>query len=310
MSLENDESVSALQKETRWHEVGIKWALFLCAVLSILTTLSIIVVLVREAYIFFDTPGIGVYSFLTGTEWTPLFGEDQKSFGVLPLVGGTLMVTLGSSIIALPIGLVSAIYLSEYASDRFRGIVKPVLEILAGIPSIVYGFFALSFITPSLQTVLPQTDFFNAASASIVVAVMILPMVTSLSEDALQAVPDDIRNGAFALGAGQFEVSTSVVVPAALSGIMASFILAMSRAIGETMAVTLAAGNTPRLTMNPLESIQTMTAYIVQVTSGDTAVGTPEYQSLFAVGLLLFVMTLVMNVLSQAFKRYYREEYE
>lgn len=304
----NQEDIGALQKTTRWHEEVIKWVLFACAVLSILTTLAIIVVLCQGAYAFFTD--VSVWSFLTGTDWSPQFSGEGKSFGVLPLVWGTLLITAGSSLIAVPIGLTSAIYLSEYASDGVRDIIKPALEILAGIPSIVYGYFALSFVTPIIASVFPQTSTFNAASACVVVGIMILPMVTSLSEDALQAVPDDIRKGAYALGASQFEVSTRVVVPAALSGILASFILAMSRAIGETMAVTLAAGMTPRITMNPLESIQTMTAYIVGVTAGDTPAGSIEYQSLFAVGLVLFVMTLVMNLLSQAFKHYFQEEYE
>ncbi len=304
----NQEEIGALQKSTRWHEEAIKWLLFTCAVLSIITTLAIIFVLCQGAYAFFTD--VSVWSFLTGTEWSPQFSGGGKSFGVLPLVSGTLLITAGSSLIAVPIGLTSAIYLSEYASDGVRDLIKPALEILAGIPSIVYGYFALSFVTPIIETVFPQTATFNAASACVVVGIMILPMVTSLSEDALQAVPDDIRKGAYALGASQFEVSVRVVVPAALSGILASFILAMSRAIGETMAVTLAAGMTPRITINPLESIQTMTAYIVGVTAGDTPAGSVEYQSLFAVGLVLFAMTLVMNLLSQAFKHYFQEEYE
>ncbi|UCC48889.1 MAG: phosphate ABC transporter permease subunit PstC, partial [Gemmatimonadota bacterium] len=233
-----------------------------------------------------------------------------QHFGVLPLVGGSLMVAVGASLIALPVGLASAIYLAEYAPERVRKMLKPMLEILAGIPTVVYGYFALTFITPMMRGVVPSTGVFNAASAAIVVGIMIIPMVASLSEDALYAVPRHLREASYGLGATKFETITRVVVPAALSGIVASFILAISRAIGETMAVTLAAGATPKLTINPLESIQTMTAYIVQVSLGDTPFGTIEYKTIFAVGLLLFTITLAMNVLSRAVLRRFREVYE
>ena len=228
----------------------------------------------------------------------------------MPLMAGSLLVALGSAVISLPVGLLTAIYLSEYARGRTRAILKPVLEILAGIPTVVYGYFALTFVTPALRLVFPMTEIYNAAAASIVVGIMIIPTVASLSEDALRAVPLSLRQGAYGLGATKLEVSTRVVVPAALSGIIASFILAISRAIGETMAVTIAAGNMPNLTANPLEAIQTMTAYIVSVSLGDTPFGTIEYKTIFAVGFTLFLLTLAMNVVSQVVLERFREQYE
>jgi phosphate transport system permease protein len=283
----------------------IKNLLFLSALISIFTTIGIILVLAKETIAFFDV--VSIRDFLTDTRWAPLYRPQH--FGILPLVNGTLMIALGAGLVALPVGLASAIYLSEYASPRTRGAIKPVLEILAGIPTVVYGYFAISFITPILKGVFPGANFFNAASASVVVGFMILPMVSSLSEDAMRSVPRSLREGAYALGSTRFEVSTRVVVPSALSGIMASFILALSRAVGETMAVTIAAGATPRLTLNYLESIQTMTAYIVQVSLGDTPYGSIEYTSIFAVGMVLFLITLSMNIISQWIKGRYREVY-
>jgi phosphate transport system permease protein len=266
----------------------------------------IIYVLISEALTFFQE--VSLVDFLLGTRWAPLL--DPRSFGVLPLVAGTMMIVLGSSVVAIPLGLASGIYLSEYAGERARAVLKPLLEVLAGIPTVVYGYFALTFVTPILQSVLPQTRIFNAASASIVVGIMILPMVASLCDDALLAVPDELRQGAYALGATPMEVSLRVVVPAALSGVLASFVLAVSRAIGETMAVTLAAGLTPKLTWNFLDSIETMTAYIVQVSMGDTPAGTVEYKTLFAVALLLFAITLLLNIVGHRVMRRFREEYE
>jgi phosphate transport system permease protein len=283
----------------------IKNLLFLSALISIFTTIGIILVLLRETIAFFDV--VSIKQFLTDTRWTPLYKPSH--FGVWPLINGTLMVAVGAGIIALPIGLASAIYLSEYSSSRTRGIIKPALEILAGIPTVVYGYFAISFITPVIKEFFPDANFFNAASASIVVGIMILPMVSSLSEDAMRSVPRSLREGAYALGSTKLEVSTKVVVPAALSGILASFMLALSRAVGETMAVTIAAGATPRLTLNFLESIQTMTAYIVQVSLGDTPHGSIEYTSIFAVGMVLFLITLSMNIISQWIRSRYREVY-
>ena len=274
--------------------------------ISILTTIGIVLVLVIESASFFSH--VSPFEFLFGTQWTPLF--QPQSFGVLPLVMGSVLVAAGAALIALPIGLASAIYLSEYAHERVRSIVKPVLEILAGVPTVVYGYFALTFITPMLRQVWPQTNIFNGASAAIVMGIMIIPLVSSLSEDAMSAVPRALREGAYALGATRFEVATRTVVPAALSGIIASFILAISRAIGETMIVTIAAGSTPNMSLNPLEAVQTMTAYIAQTSMGEAAHGSVEYQTIFAVGLALFAITLLMNIVSIFVLRKYREVYE
>jgi phosphate transport system permease protein len=282
--------------------------LLLCALVTVLTTVGIIVVLGTETVRFFQQAGIGLISFLTGTDVEP------PSFGILPLICGTFMIALGSSCIALPIGLLSAIYLSEYAPRQVRSVLKPILELLAGVPTIVYGYLALLLVTPALRLVLSplgvHVDTFNALSACIVVGVMIIPMVSSLSEDVLWAVPRSLREAAHALGATKFEVSTRVVLPAALSGVVASFILAVSRAIGETMAVVLAAGRLPNLTANPLKSVETMTAYIVAVIGGEASPGSAEYLSLFAVGMVLFLITLGLNVLSGFVLRRYREVYQ
>lgn len=290
--------------------------LFLCGFFSVLVTIGIIVSLFSEAIAFFLRDEVSLIKFLTGTNWRPLASNvSPDNFGVRPLIRGTLMIAVLSGVIAIPLGLGSAIFLSEYVSDRWRKILKPTLEILAGIPTVVYGYFAISFITPLLKRVLEEgmgieVSFFNALSASIVVGVMIIPMVASISEDAMRAVPLSLRQAAYALGATKFEVATKVVVPAALSGIVAAFILAFSRAIGETMAVTIAAGATPRMTLNPLESVQTMTSFIVQVSFGDAPAGSINGQSIFAVGATLFVMTFVMNLLSNAVMRRFREVYE
>ncbi|MFD0586437.1 phosphate ABC transporter permease subunit PstC [Paenibacillus sp. GCM10027627] len=279
--------------------------LFLCAIVSVLTTIGIVVTLATETYQFFKT--IPIFDFLTGTKWSPLI--PPKSFGILPLLGGTLLITFIAILVAVPIGLASAIYLSEYAPKSVRKVVKPILEVLAGVPTIVYGYFALSIVTPIIQAIFNSAGIFNALSAGIVVGIMIIPMVCSLSEDAMSAVPRSLRDGAYALGATRFEVALKIVVPAAFSGIVASAVLAFSRAIGETMIVTLAAGSTPNLTANPLESIQTMTAYIVQVSLGDTPHGSIEYGSIFAVGMTLFVITFLLNIFAQYVARRFREEY-
>jgi len=289
----------------RLSEWLIQRVLLLCVLVSVLTTAGIILSLVTGTVGFFRE--VSILEFLTGTRWTPLF--DPAHFGILPLLAGTFMVAIGASLVALPVGLATAIYLSEYAPDGLRRVVKPVLEVLAGVPTVVYGYFALTFVTPIIRHFIPDANVFNAASASMVMGIMILPMVSSLSEDAMVSVPRSLREAAYALGATRFEVSTRVVVPSALSGIVASFILAISRAIGETMIVTLAAGATPRLTLNPFESIQTMTAYIVQVSLGDTPFGSIAYRSIFAVGMSLFLITLAMNVMGNIVVRRYREEY-
>ncbi|MEV5030181.1 phosphate ABC transporter permease subunit PstC [Paenibacillus sp. LPE1-1-1.1] len=279
--------------------------LFLCASVSVLTTIGIVVTLISETYQFFQK--VPIFDFLFGTKWSPLIAP--KSFGVLPLLSGTLMITFIACLVAIPLGLASAIYLSEYAPKRVRKIVKPILEVLAGVPTIVYGYFALSLVTPLIQSIFNSAGIFNALSAGIVVGIMIIPMVSSLSEDAMSAVPRSLRDGAYALGATRFEVALKIVVPAAFSGIVASAVLAFSRAIGETMIVTVAAGSTPNMTANPLDSIQTMTAYIVQVSLGDTPHGTVEYGSIFAVGMTLFVITFLLNILAQYIARKFREEY-
>ena len=293
-------------KKNSAKEALIKYFLATCALVSIITTACIIFVLLKESSVFFSH--VDISSFLFGTQWTPLF--EPKSFGVLPLLWGTLIVTVGAAIIAMPIGLASAVYLSEYASSKMRSIIKPVLEVLAGIPTVVYGYFALTFITPLLKNFFDNVHVFNAASAAIVVAIMILPMIASLSDNALRAVPKAMRQGGYALGATSYEVTTSIVIPAGFSGVMASYLLAISRAIGETMAVTLAAGATPSLSLDIFQSIQTMTAYIVQVSLGDTPAGSIAYQTLFAVAALLFVITLLFNLLSQWILKRYREVYE
>ncbi|MGM0874272.1 MAG: phosphate ABC transporter permease subunit PstC [Bacillota bacterium] len=280
--------------------------LFVLALISILTTIGIVLTLIFETVTFFSR--VSIVEFLTSKEWYPFF-EENASYGIMALVSGTLLITVIAIIVAVPIGLASAIFLSEYASDRTRRIIKPILEVLAGIPTIVYGFFALTFVTPLLQKVLPEMSVFNALSPGIVVGIMIIPMIASLSEDAMSSVPRSMREGALALGATRFEVTMKVIVPAAMSGIVASFVLGISRAIGETMIVTLAGGATPNLTFNPTESIQTMTAYIVQVSSGDAGYGTTVYYSIYAVGMTLFLFTLIMNLLAQYISRRFREEY-
>ena len=290
---------------TRTLEWIIERVLFLCAALSVLTTTGIIAVLAFETYEFLRE--VPVLDFLTGTEWTPLV-SNQK-FGVLPLVVGTMLVSSIAMVVAWPMGLLSAIYLSEYSPSGFRRIVKPVLEILAGVPTVVYGYFALTFVTPLLQAVFPTLSGFNALSPGLVMGLMILPLVSSLSEDAMRAVPQGLREGSYALGATRMQTALKVVVPAAFSGITAAFILAVSRAIGETMIVAIAAGQQPRLTGNPFVPIETMTAYIVQVSLGDTPQGTIEYRTIFAVGMLLFVMTFSLNLISTWLRERFREEY-
>lgn len=286
-------------------EFVIEWALFLCALLSIGTTAGIIVVLAVETFAFLRE--VPITDFLFGIEWTPLFATPR--FGVLPLVAGTILVSAIAMAVALPMGLLSAIYLSEYAPRGVRRAIKPILEILAGVPTVVYGYFALLFVTPILQQVIPGLAGFNALGPGIVMGIMILPLVSSLSEDAMQGVPRGLREGAYALGATRMQTSLRVVLPAAFSGITAAFILAASRAIGETMIVAIAAGQQPRLTANPLVPVETMTAYIVQVSLGDTPQGTLEYRTIFAVGMLLFLGTFGLNLVSAWLRERYREEY-
>jgi len=265
------------------------------AILSIITTISIIFILIKESFVFFNH--VSIKEFITNPKWSPLI--EPKNFGILPLLNGTILIAIGASIIAIPIGLGAAVYLSEYASKRTRNILKPILEILAGIPSIVYGYFALTVITPFLKNFIPNIQIFNALSASIAVGIMVIPLVSSLSEDAMSAIPNSVRNGAYALGATKLEVVTKIVIPGALSGIVSSFILAISRAIGETMIVAIAAGAKPQLTLNPLNSIQTMTGYMVSVAMGDISHGSIEYQTIFAVGGVLFLITFGLNIIAK-----------
>ncbi len=283
----------------------IEGALLLSALFSIFVTAGIIAVLFFETFEFFKE--VSIIEFLTDTQWTPLFAE--KHFGILPLFAGTLLTTLIAVVVAIPIGLTSAIYLSEYASDRVRTAVKPALEILAAVPTVVYGYFALLLVTPALQMIFPDLSGFNALSPGIVMGIMIIPIISSLSEDAMHAVPMGLREGAYALGSTRLQVATRVVVPAAFSGIAASFILGISRAVGETMIVAIAAGQQPRLTMNPFVPVETVTAYIVQVSLGDTPTGTIEYRTIFAVGISLFVVTFGLNMVSYWLRKRFREEY-
>jgi phosphate transport system permease protein len=286
-------------------------ALFLCAVLSIAVTVGIIAVLLFDTVDFFRHSSL--FDFFTGTTWAPGQGAGVGGqYGVLPLVNGTVLIGVGSLLVGLPLGLLTAIYLSEYASRRVRGVLKPTLEILAGIPTVVIGFFALQFITPTLLRPLFGTErvfIFNAASGSIAVGLMILPIIASISEDAMRAVPASLREAAYGLGSSKRQVCLRVVVPAALSGIAASVILGLSRAVGETMAVTIAAGNSPKMTLNFFDSIQTLTASIAQTVQGEVAAGTVRYNALFAVGSTLFVLTLAMNLLSARIVRRFRQVY-
>lgn len=294
------------KKITRFLERIIERSLLACGLLSILTTAGIIGVLLFETIAFFEE--VSVIDFVTDTEWTPLF--DNKRFGVLPLLSGTFLTSLIAMFMAIPLGILTAIFLSEYAPDRLRRVLKPILEILAGVPTIVYGYFALLFVTPLLQRFIPSLDGFNALSPGIVMGIMILPLVSSLSEDAMFAVPRSLRDAAYALGSSRLQVAWRVVVPAAFSGITASFVIAGSRAIGETMLVTIAAGKKANLTLNPLVAIETMTAYIVEVSLGDTPSGTLEYRTIFAVGMVLFLSTFALNILGDRMRQRFRERYE
>jgi phosphate transport system permease protein len=304
-----DRSITkALAKRPRMREMLIEAFLFLAGVISIFTTVGIVWVLFSQAWLFFGSPGVSLVEFLTTTSWIPAIGE----FGVWPLVTATLMVSTIAMLVALPLGLATAIYLSEYASPRARGILKPILEILAGIPTVVYGYFALTFMTPLLRAIfgVDTVQIFNTASAGIVVGILIIPLVTSLSEDALHAVPNSLRQAAYGLGATKLETSLRVIVPAALSGITAAFVVAISRAVGETMIVAIAAGAGPKFTFNPFESAETMTGHIVRISGGDLSYDSIDYDSIFAIGLLLFLMTLLLNIISRIIVGRFREVYE
>ncbi|WP_068674063.1 phosphate ABC transporter permease subunit PstC [Oceanobacillus sp. Castelsardo] len=279
--------------------------LFLLASITILTTLGILYTLLSQAIQFFRT--VPIWEFFTGTVLKPL--SQNSEFGILPLINGTLISTIIAMLVAGPIGLMSAIYLSEYASEKVRRVLKPLLEILAGIPTIVYGFFAFTFVTPLIRSIFPEVGATNILSPGLVMGVMIIPMIASLSEDAMTSVPNAMREGSLAMGATKLETTIKVVIPAAFSGIIASFVLGISRAIGETMIVTIASGSSKNFTFDITESMQTMTAYIVEVAGGEAAAGTTIYYSLYAVAITLFVFTLVMNLLARYISRKFREEY-
>ncbi len=287
-------------------ELLVKVVFGVFALVSVLTTAGIVLTLIFETFEFFRA--VPLWNFLTDTQWTPLFSNPQ--FGIFVLISATIMTTVIAILVALPIGLMAAIYLSEYAGSKTRKRLKPALEVLAGVPSVVFGYFALLTVTPVLQVFVPGLQGFNALSAGLVLGISILPLVASLSEDAIYSVPRSMREGSYALGATKRETIVSVVLPAALSGIVASVILAVSRAIGETMIVTLAAGQNPRLGFNPLVPVMTMTAFIVQVSLGDTPAGSIAYLSIFAVGMTLFLITLVLNLFSFWFVRKFQEKYE
>lgn len=293
-------------KKSRRGEKFIETVLLACGMLSVFTTVGIIGVLLFETIGFFKE--VSIIEFLTGKEWTPLFVK--KHFGVLPLVAGTALTSAIAISVAGPLGILTAIFLSEYAPTSLRQILKPILEILAGVPTIVYGYFALLFVTPLLKKLIPDLGGFNALSPGIVMGIMIVPLVSSLSEDAMYAVPRGLRDAAYALGSSRLQTAWQVVVPAAFSGITASFVIAISRAIGETMLVAIAAGQMPNLTFNPLVPIETMTTYIVQISLGDTPTGTLGFRTIFAVGMLLFLSTFALNLIGDFMRQRFREQYE
>ena len=295
-------------RRPRPHEQIIRIFLFSCAALSILVTLGIVFELTQDSMLFFLDPQVTLKEFLTGTEWQPVIGQ----FGIWPLLSATLMTSTIAMLFAFPIGLMVAVYLSEYASERVRSILKPILEVLAGIPTVVYGYFAVTFMTPLLKRILGSdvVGVYNTASAGLVIGILILPLITSMTEDAMSAVPRSLREAAAALGSTKRETSLQVVVPAAISGIAAAFIVALSRAVGETMIVALAAGAGPKLTANPFEGAETLTGYIVRISGGDISYNSVDYNSIFALGLVLFLITLLLNTVSRRIVERYREVYE
>lgn len=290
----------------KYRETAIEGFLALCSLITVLTTVGIVLVLAYESVGFFRQ--VPVVEFITGTEWTPLFAN--KKFGILPLVSGTFLTTLIAILVALPLGLTIAIFLNEYAHPKITAVIKPLLEVLAAIPTVVYGFFALTFVTPLLQSFIPELSGFNALSAGLVMGVMIIPYISSLSEDALRAVPKSLREAAYGMGSTKLQTAFRVMLPAASSGIIVSIILAISRAIGETMIVAVAAGQEPKLTLNPLTSVETITTYIVQVSMGDVPRNSLEYRTIFAAGLALFILTFLLNNISFWIKRKYHQKYE
>jgi phosphate transport system permease protein len=307
-TLERKASVSNLRRKPRWGETLIQGLLFFSGFFSIFTTLGIVYELGKEALLFFQMPEVSILDSLITTEWIPHVGK----FGIWPLFTATMMTTLIAMLIAIPLGMAVAIYLSEYASPRVRNFLKPILEVLAGIPTIVYGYFALTFMTPVLREVFGRdtVQIYNTASAGLVMGILILPLITSMTEDALSAVPRSLREAAYGLGGTKLEVALQIVVPAALSGIAAAVIVGISRAIGETMIVAVAAGAGPNFTLNPFEGAETITGHIVRISGGDLSYDSVDYNSLFALGLFLFFVTLTLNMISQAIVRRFREVYE
>lgn len=307
-ALPADGPARGLKKRRRIGETVIQSLLFFAGFFSIFTTIGIVYELGKEAWLFFRLPEVSLKGFLTGMKWQPHIQE----FGVLPLVNATLITTAIAMLIAIPLGLAAAIYLSEYATTRTRNTLKPILEVLAGIPTIVYGYFALTFVTPILRAIFGNNvvDIYNTASAGLVMGILILPLIASISEDALNAVPRSLREAAYGLGATKLEVAVKVVVPAALSGIAAAIILGISRAIGETMIVAVAAGAGPNFTFNPFKGAETMTGHIVRISGGDLSYDSIDYNSIFAIGLMLFLLTFSLNLVSQRIVRRFREVYE
>lgn len=311
-SKSKQETDLAIARQLRYKpQVGesiIKIILFVCGAISILTTLGLVFELGKESWLFFGSADVSLMEFFTTIQWQPTIGK----FGVVPLVTATLITSLIAMLVALPLGLAAAVYLSEYATARVRGVIKPILEILAGVPTVVYGYFALTFVTPILRGALGNetVNIYNMLSAGLVMGIMILPLISSMSEDALHAVPYSLREAAYGLGGTRFETALQVVLPAALSGIVAAVILGISRAVGETMIVAVAAGSGPAFTFNPLQAAETMTGYIARISGGDLGYDTPDYNSIFAIGLLLFLITLALNLLSRSLAARFREVYE
>ena len=307
-TLEKKASVSRLRRKPRWGETIIQSLLFFSGFFSIFTTLGIVYELGKEALLFFQMPEVKLIDIFTKTKWQPHTGE----FGIWPLFSATMLTTVIAMLIAIPLGMAVAIYLSEYAKPRVRSTLKPILEVLAGIPTIVYGYFALTFMTPLLREIFGRdlVQIYNTASAGLVMGILILPLITSMTEDALSAVPRSLREAAYGMGATKLEVALQIVVPAALSGIAAAIIVGISRAIGETMIVAVAAGAGPNFTLNPFQGAETLTGHIVRISGGDLSYDSIDYNSIFALGLFLFLVTLTLNIISQAIVRRFREVYE
>lgn len=295
-------------KKHRLHERIIESVMFLFALFSMLITVGIVVILTRESFLFFSDPKVNLVGFLTGRDWQPMIDQ----FGFLPLLNATFTTSIIAMLLGIPVGLFVAIYLAEYANDRMRGILKPTLEVLAGIPTIVYGYFALTFMTPLLRSLFGQSrvEIYNTASAGLVIGILVLPMIATMAEDAISSVPKELRLAAYALGGTKIETTFKVVIPAALSGLSATFLLALSRAIGETMVVALAAGAGPNLTANPFKAAETITGYIVRISGGDVSYNSVDYNSIFALGLVLFLITFTLNLVSRKVSTIFHQEYE